>query len=41
MAYRRNEKDFHRVEPVLAALQEAYARMRDAEQGTLMAGVKQ
>ena len=41
VAYRRNEKDFHRVEPILAALQEAYARMRDAEQATLMAGVKQ
>jgi hypothetical protein len=41
VAYRRNEKDFHRVEPILAALQEAYARMRDAEQGTRMAGVKQ
>jgi len=40
VAYRRNEKDFHRVEPVLAALQDAWASMRDAERTQLMAGVK-
>lgn len=40
IAYRRNEKDFHRVEPVLAALQDAWAGMREAERTSLVAGVK-
>jgi hypothetical protein len=40
LAYRRNEKNFHRVEPVLAALQEAWTALQDAERATLMAEIK-
>jgi hypothetical protein len=40
LAYRRNEMNFHRVEPILAALQDAWTALQEAERATLMAEIK-